>query len=164
MPYKSLEDRRRYSRRYYHQFREEVLAKSKIWRDNNKGLRRTNQLRTTYGITDAEFNALWAVQKGRCAICTTVLALPPVRRGTTNAPCLDHDHTSGKLRGLLCMLCNRGLGNFKDSVEALKTAADYVRRHQRATNRISPAPRVVRAKKNCRGEQRATQSAQDSEE
>lgn len=76
------------------------------------------------------FNALWTAQRGLCAICGTTLAFPPVRRGTTNAACIDHDHTTGKVRGLLCMLCNRGLGNFKDSAEALTRAAEYIVRYQ----------------------------------
>ena len=144
MPYKKASDRRRYSKRYYHAFKETLRAKCKIWRDNNKERRRTKQLLTTYGITDAEFDALWSAQKGRCAICAAALAVPPVQRGTTNAPCLDHDHASGKLRGLLCMLCNRGLGNFKDSVKALRAAAVYVNSHRLANKRRT---RVGRAKK-----------------
>ena len=142
MPYKNPKDRRRYSKRYYHAFRATLLAKSKVWRENNKGPRRTRKLRETYGITDADFDILWSSQKGRCAICKTVLARPPVRRGTTNAACLDHDHETGKLRGLLCMLCNRGLGNFKDSVVALKTAADYVSRHARRAVALQKPRRV----------------------
>ncbi len=44
--------------------------------------------------------------------------------------CIDHDHVTGKVRGVLCPNCNNGLGMFKDSQVLLYTAADYLKRNQ----------------------------------
>lgn len=64
------------------------------------------------------YESLKEKQAGKCAICDAV----PVRL------CADHDHVSGKPRGLLCRKCNSGLGFFVDSIPNLKRAVDYLRR------------------------------------
>lgn len=60
-------------------------------------------------------------QGGVCAIC-------PTDRwgGRWNYPCVDHDHVTGTIRGLLCLMRNRGLGNFKDSPIVLSRAIAYL--------------------------------------
>lgn len=71
-----------------------------------------------YGITMGEFKALWEKQKGFCAICEEVLDKNKYR--------IDHDHASGKVRGLLCSSCNAAIGLLKDSPEIISNAARYV--------------------------------------
>jgi len=166
VPHKKPEDRQRYSAEYRKAHLATILAKDKLRREGTKKQRRTKRLRETYGITDEVFNALWTAQQGLCAICTIALAFPPVRRGTTNAACIDHDHATGKLRGLLCMLCNRGLGNFKDSAEALTKAADYIVRYSPTANTAVTAYAGDTLKWTAfqQGQQRATRDAQDGEE
>ena len=61
-------------------------------------------------------------QDGRCAICGT-------RNPGAYGWSTDHDHATGKTRGLLCNWCNPGLGNFKDNPELLRKAIEYLRRH-----------------------------------
>lgn len=78
-------------------------------------------LRTKYGLTLAQFDTLAANQSGLCAICREPLANN--RRGA-----VDHDHFSGKVRGLLCGECNRGLGNFRDNPVLLLMAVRYLRK------------------------------------
>lgn len=56
-----------------------------------------------------------AEQKGQCYLCNTARKLV-----------VDHNHLNGKVRHLLCDLCNRGLGYFKDNPEVLRSAATYV--------------------------------------
>jgi hypothetical protein len=63
---------------------------------------------------------LVGMQEGRCGICATSI-LP--YRGRA----LDHDHNTGRVRGMLCHRCNRTLGLFKDSEEIMRRAADWVR-------------------------------------
>jgi allantoicase len=72
-----------------------------------------------YGIDTAAFKQMVDEQGGLCAIC---LKAPAVH--------LDHDHLTGKIRGVLCFSCNRGLGKFGDSPLILRRAAAYVTRVQ----------------------------------
>lgn len=74
-----------------------------------------------YGITNAEYQALAIKQQGLCAICGG----PPTKKRLSLA--VDHCHSTGIIRGLLCDLCNRGLGQFKDSIELLEKALRYLR-------------------------------------
>ncbi len=69
------------------------------------------------GITPEEYKTLWDEQNGLCAICRK----RPIRD-------IDHSHRTGKARGLLCGLCNRGLGQFLDEPDVLRAAADYLER------------------------------------
>lgn len=62
-------------------------------------------------------------QENRCAICGQPL-------GLVEPPHVDHDHDSGKLRGLLCGTCNSGLGFFRDNEYLMRKAADYVEKHR----------------------------------
>jgi len=65
-----------------------------------------------------EVYKLLLVKHPFCDICKNTF--------TIKEPCLDHDHTTGKLRGFLCKSCNFGLGNFKDQYSNLLKAADYL--------------------------------------
>lgn len=81
-----------------------------------KNYRKNWRLIKDYGITLEDFNVLYEKQNGCCAICDNVLSKPH----------LDHDHKSGKVRGLLCKPCNQGLGFLQDSVEVLNKAIQYL--------------------------------------
>ena len=86
-------------------------------------------LKRHYGITLEHYNDLYDRQGGVCAICNKPETA--VHRQTGEAMLLpyDHDHTSGNGRGLLCSLCNRGLGMFQDDHLRLQAAIDYLKRH-----------------------------------
>ena len=64
-------------------------------------------------------------QNGVCAICGS----PEVSDRNSNL-CVDHDHETGKIRGLLCNKCNRGLGYFLDNPKILKNALKYLLKHK----------------------------------
>jgi hypothetical protein len=72
-----------------------------------------------YGITEAEFEQQKQKQENRCAICR-------VEFSETVKPCIDHNHATESRRGLLCQLCNRGLGYFKDNPAFLIAAIRYL--------------------------------------
>lgn len=74
-----------------------------------------------YGISRDEYVSLLAAQGGACAICRS-----PDFRGRT--PCVDHDHETGAVRGILCDRCNTGLGYFDDVEAGIAQALDYLRR------------------------------------
>lgn len=69
-----------------------------------------------YGLTVADYRARLERQDGRCLICDQKTALV-----------IDHSHSSGKVRGLLCLFCNSGLGYFFDAPERLLRAAAYLK-------------------------------------
>lgn len=75
-----------------------------------------------YGLTRAQWNALYAAQDGVCALCRI-----PGRTGRHSKLVVDHCHETGRIRGLLCGPCNVALGIFGDTEAALKRVFDYVR-------------------------------------
>jgi hypothetical protein len=87
------------------------------------------KLMRNFGITVDQFADLLEAQAGRCAICGR---LPEEANGHKHKHRLhvDHDHKTGKVRGLLCNLCNVGLGSFKDDVDLMLDAVSYLERSQ----------------------------------
>lgn len=80
------------------------------------------QLRRNYGLTHVEYAAMLEAQGGLCSLC----GRPPGKRRLD----VDHDHTTGAVRSLLCSLCNRGLGYFRDDPALLRAAIRYLEAHR----------------------------------
>ena len=76
-----------------------------------------------YGLTLADYDAMLEKQSGMCAICKTS---QPGGRGKHRAFVVDHCHTSGRVRGLLCSMCNTAIGLLSDSTANLKSAINYL--------------------------------------
>lgn len=79
------------------------------------------------GVTIDTYYELYAAQGGKCAICPrqgTMQGTEGTKR--TDVLVVDHCHTSGQFRGLICYRCNLGLGHFQDDVESLKRAIAYL--------------------------------------
>lgn len=87
--------------------------------DNVRRIKRESWFRSKYGIAPAEHTAMLNAQNHKCAICGDPLAPGHV----------DHDHVTGRVRSILCMSCNTGLGQFKDSPARLLQAAAYLEKH-----------------------------------
>jgi len=83
------------------------------------------QLRTYYGLTVEQFDAMRAAQNDACAICFRAFTTPYV----------DHDHVTGLVRGLLCSSCNKNLGVFEKPGYAEACAA-YLDRHEKSKRQI----------------------------
>lgn len=81
---------------------------------------RAQNLNRRFRLTEQEFAQLLAQQQGRCAICGTS------EPGTTGVFAVDHDHNTGRIRGLLCRSCNVGIGNLRDEPELLRAALRYL--------------------------------------
>lgn len=88
-----------------------------------KAMRRRN-LRVKFDISNAEYIELSHAQGDVCAAC----GQPETRiiNGILLPLSIDHDHATGKIRGLLCQACNLGLGYFRDNIENLSNAIDYL--------------------------------------
>jgi hypothetical protein len=74
----------------------------------------------TYGLAPGEYDALLEAQGRACAICRTTVP------GAGRSWAVDHDHKTGRVRGLLCARCNLAIGGMGDDPELLRAAADYV--------------------------------------
>lgn len=83
---------------------------------------REGKLRRNYGFSQERYDQLLKNQGGVCAICKT-----SVPGGRYKGFHVDHDHRTGKIRGILCPKCNGGLGFFTDSPIKLEMAAEYLR-------------------------------------
>lgn len=92
----------------------------------NKEEQREKAWLRRYGITREWYDRTLEEQGGCCAICLTSEI---GRKGHTHFH-VDHDHDTGQVRGLLCDLCNRGLGYFKDNENLLTKAADYLGKYK----------------------------------
>lgn len=118
MPYKEGTRRRDAQRRYKAKYPDRVVD---------------GHLRRKFGITLEQYDAVLAVQNGACAVCETKDPGRTTRpdkdaEGKRRFFCVDHDHETGRLRGLLCHHCNTGLGHFKDSPALLISAINYLKR------------------------------------
>lgn len=81
-----------------------------------------------FGLTEVEYLALEAKHGGRCWICREHETMTVVRHGvaTLKRLSVDHCHETGRVRGLLCNLCNAGIGFFKNSPRSLRAAIKYI--------------------------------------
>jgi hypothetical protein len=79
-------------------------------------------MKTYYNITKEEYNNMFAEQGGKCAVCGRH------QSDLNHTLVIDHDHVTGKVRGLLCMRCNTGIGFLGDSVYSLAKALEYLSR------------------------------------
>ena len=83
--------------------------------------KRESWLRRNYSITVTDYDRMVTEQNNSCAICNSQ------EMGTNRGYwCVDHCHTTGKVRGLLCSSCNKALGQLGDTVEALEKAIAYL--------------------------------------
>ncbi len=114
-----------YQRRYAVQ-REVMLERGRLYRAANPEKRRDTRLRSRFGIPLAEWQRMEAAQGGVCLICKRPEKLH-----------VDHCHTNGNVRSLLCRGCNTAIGALGECPERIRAAAAYVESFQLST---APAP------------------------
>jgi hypothetical protein len=111
MPHKDPEARKKYHDEYRDKNREKAREYTRQWIRSDHG--RNKILLNKYGITLEEYNLMLEEQEHKCAICGDHES--NTRWGKTVKLAVDHDHETGKVRGLLCQRCNTTLGRYKDS-------------------------------------------------
>jgi hypothetical protein len=104
---------------------------SRAWYQNSskektKLSSRKTLLKIKYGLTLEEYQKILESQNGVCAICGLKETSISNKKGGVDSLRVDHCHTTGKIRGLLCSKCNFGLGNFKDSLKYMMSAVAYL--------------------------------------
>ena len=116
-------------RKEYRKINKVLIADiSQVWRnkpETKKALREYNRM-VNYGLTPDRFNSMLKEQNNKCKLCLVEFD-ELVFNHTLN---VDHCHTTNKVRGLLCSLCNRGLGQFKDNIERLTQAINYLQENK----------------------------------
>ncbi len=110
------------------EIQERTTAYNKKYALDNPELMRAkdqkNSLKRFWNMTPEQFETLKTKQGGTCALCDKTESNPHKRL------CIDHDHMTGKIRGLLCDNHNRAIGLFKDSIEDLEAAVEYLKSHR----------------------------------
>lgn len=86
---------------------------------------RNSTLKAKYGITVGEYNSMFESQGKACAVCGGTES-----RGYGSMH-VDHCHTTGKIRGILCQPCNTSLGKMNDDPVLLRKLADYIENHRK---------------------------------
>ncbi|MEZ0067481.1 hypothetical protein ABIA32_003494 [Streptacidiphilus sp. MAP12-20] len=81
-------------------------------------------------MTEADYDAMLKAQLGVCLICLICLSPKPEH--------VDHDHETGRVRGILCFACNAALGQMKDRPDALRRAADYLEGNRWKPTLVAP--------------------------
>ena len=90
------------------------------WHARTPVEKQATRVKAMYGLEPEQYKEMHKAQQGKCAICNEE---PKTKRGLH----VDHDHETGKVRGLLCHGCNVALGSFKESVTLLNKAVEYLR-------------------------------------
>lgn len=108
MPFKDIVRKREYQedygKIYYAKHKDRLLKR-----------RRRDKLKTLYGITEEDFSIMQENQQGLCLGCNQAKSL-----------CVDHDHETGKVRGLLCRQCNSVIGLAKEDINILRNLVSYL--------------------------------------
>jgi hypothetical protein len=106
---------------YVKSHREYYTQKQREWRENNIDSTKNISLKSKYGISLKEYNEMFSNQGGNCAICG--------RNGLVL--CIDHNHVSKKVRGLICKSCNMALGFVSDDIVILENMLGYLEKESR---------------------------------
>ncbi len=109
-----------------------VTQQRKVWRENNREQDRKNNVikkrrkkLKALNMTEEDYKKLYNSQSGVCAICSDT---------DSKSLCVDHDHKSGKVRGLLCGSCNLALGCLRDNILLVESAGQYLSLHEGVDN------------------------------
>lgn len=103
----------------------------KNYYQKSKAQRRGQALKQKFGISNREYEVMWLKQTGVCAICfRPETKIDCKNLGKIKKLAVDHDHKSGKVRGLLCSACNLAIGQFKESKYNLLNAIKYLSNYE----------------------------------
>jgi hypothetical protein len=100
-------------------------ASKAAWDKANPGKRKLNSYKARvkkYNLSIEQYENMLVQQNGCCAICNNVL-------DKAEKTHIDHDHVTNEVRGILCHGCNTSLGGFKDSIDVLKSAVNYLKKY-----------------------------------
>jgi len=110
------EEQREIKRQRSNEYRKRKAAENPYWRTEKSHKEFARQIGIPFEELESWYKKQWMKQQAQCAVCGTVFG----------EEVIDHDHVSGKLRGLLCSNCNTGIGMLKDSSKICLKASEYL--------------------------------------
>ena|ERR1017187_10046647 len=99
-----------------------IKDKKKVYQQEKPYIKRRSHLKITFNITLEDYNSMLTKQENRCKICKS----DHVGNSQHKHLHIDHDHKTGKIRGLLCSKCNTLLGAARDNIKFLEEAIKYL--------------------------------------
>lgn len=111
-------------KRHYEKYKEKARERSRKHYAENKDQHRNSTMLRKYGITLEEYDKSRQAQNYRCALCGKH------EDNNKQGLVIDHCHKSTEVRKLLCTSCNVGLGMFKDNIDLLAKAMEYLKEHR----------------------------------
>jgi len=120
---------------YHKEYRKthpEILIYLRNYRKKNPDKVKNIDLKRTHGITLEQYQLLLKQQDGVCAICKRPEFVLCSGTGKARYLAVDHNHSTGKIRALLCTNCNKAVGHLKDSPELAKACLEYLEFHEGA--------------------------------
>jgi hypothetical protein len=102
---------------HYQRNKNKIIHRASEWNKNNRKIINKRKQVAKYNISIIEFDQMLYKQNNKCAIC---------QHEFKDTPCVDHNHNTGKVRGLLCRKCNLGIGFLKDNETMLHNAVKYL--------------------------------------
>lgn len=123
-----------YDKVYFQRNKDRIIKRTNKYHEEHPDMRKNAHLKRSFGISIDEYNNMVRMQGGKCKLCgkketKTINA----KGGRPHSLAVDHCHSTNKIRGLLCIDCNRGIGFLKDSPDLLRKAADYLDAHNCAS-------------------------------
>lgn len=112
--------KRERDKRRYEANKESIIAQNKAYGQRNIHKRKGYVLKSRYGIDQSAWDAMFAAQGSVCGICGSA------EHSDHRTWHTDHDHSTGKVRGILCARCNHLLGHARDNPHILSKAIDYL--------------------------------------
>lgn len=128
--YSCLECRRAICQQWRGRNQEKVAKKNARERASTRRLRPSRREVHWKSLPVAEYNALHDGQDGKCAICREPETAAH-QSGQLKTLAVDHDHETGKIRGLLCSRCNTAIGLLRHNEQFVEAAGQYLRKHQK---------------------------------
>lgn len=111
------------------EIRRKLLENATRWRERNPDADADKTLRRKYGITLAQYNELFKLQGGVCALCKkSETTRRNKKREGRERLAVDHCHDTGRIRGLLCFKCNTAIGSLGDTEEDARKVVEYFSR------------------------------------
>jgi len=117
------------SRAYQLKNPDKTRSRNRKWLRLNRVKSKGYKLKASYDLTMENYNKMLIEQNGVCAVCKNPENTKH-RSGCTNRLSVDHNHTTGKIRQLLCTRCNSLIGMSKENISTLLAAVDYLRKFE----------------------------------